>query len=436
MANLLNWASSRFGVRGVRIGLALILIGLSIWAFAPYVAYRVSSSAFINSEMMRVTAPISGYLAYDIPRKGEFVEHPTNLTLINSYSADRRRLLDLEGRKAVAEERAALAKTQLADVAKLDEQLEKRMAAYHQGMIERLEHEIEEATAEKTGCQAEVDHRREIGKRMQGLADKGSTSQIRSAEALAKMEETETRCKMAAARIERLNSELTSLKNGIYLRDATNDVPYSQQQRERLFLRKQELETEAKQQGALAKELRAEITEERHRVDDLAKYNLTLPKDHVVWSMPASPGSVVSQGQTVLDLADCDRRFVAVELPEREFEEIKPGDTAAVRLIGGDKWREGVVRQVRGSAARGDDRLLAARVPAAARGNITVEVSLPPEVSKPGERSYCDIGRLAEVRFHRNAPAFVESVSNFFHSITNMFTSNEPAETSKKVARQ
>lgn len=436
MKNYLNWASSRFGVRGVRIGLAFILIAVSIWAFAPYVAYRVSSSAFINSEMMRVTAPISGYLSNDLPHKGEFVGHPTSLTLINSYNADRRRLLDLEGRKSLAEERSALAETQLKEVAKLDQELEQRMQAYRQGMIGRIGHEIKEAEAEKTGCLAEVAHRREIGKRMQGLADKGSTSQIRSSEVLAKQEETETRCQMAAARIGRLKSELSALKDGVYLRDATNDVPYSQQQRERLFLRKQELETEAKQQGALAKELKAEIVEERRRVDNLAKYDLTLPKDHVVWSMPASPGSVVSEGQTVLDLADCDRRFVAVELPAREFEEIKPGDTASVRLIGGSDWREGIVRQVRGSAARADDRLLAAQVPAAARGNITVEVSLPPSANESDQRSYCDIGRLAEVRFQRNAPAFIETVSNLFRSIGSMFTANEKTDKTDKLARQ
>lgn len=435
MTNFLNWASSRFGVRGVRIGLAFVLIGLSIWAFAPYVAYRVSSSAFINSEMMRVTAPISGYLANDLPGKGEFVDEPKSLTLINSYNADRRRLLDLEGRKTIAEQRAALAKKQLNEVAELDVELEKRMSAYRDGMIGRLGHEIKEAEAEKAGCLAEVAHRRDIGKRMQGLADKGSTSQIRSAEALAKQEETATRCQMAVARIGRLKAELSALKDGVYLRDATNDVPYSQQQRERLFLRKQELETEAKQQGALAEELAAEIVEERRRVNNLAKYDLTLPKDHVVWSMPASPGSVVSEGQTVLDLADCDRRFVAVELPAREFEEIKPGDTASVRLIGSDDWRDGIVRQVRGSAARADDRLLAAQVPAAAQGNITVEVSLPPDANEPGRR-YCDIGRLAEVRFQRNAPAFVQSVSNLFRSIKSIFASREEAKPADKIARQ
>jgi len=430
MPGFLSSIRSVIGMRRVRIGLALLLIGLSVWAFAPYVAYRVSSSAFINAEMMRVTAPISGYLAQDIPHKGKFIDQPSRMTLIQSYTADRRRLLDLEGRQGLAKERALLAKKQLAEVTTLDGELKKRMQAYRDGMVKRLGHEINEAEAEKKGCLAEVGHRRDIGTRMQGLAESGTTSQIRSAEALAKQEETATRCEMAAARVERLKAELTSLQEGVLLRDAANDVPYSQQQRERLFLRRQELETEDSQQSALTAELAAEIAEERRRVENLGHFNLTLPPDHVIWSVPASPGSVVSAGQTVLDLADCDHRFVAVELPEREFENIKPGDPASVRLIGSNEWRQGYVRQVRGSAARADDRLLAAQVPAAARGNITVEVSLPDDGSHAANSSYCDIGRLADVRFQRRPPAFVESASRFFRSIVDMFT---PAE---KVARQ
>ena len=296
-------------------------------------------------------------------------------------------------------------------------------------MITRLGHEIAGAEAESSGCLKEVLHRRDIGTRMQGLVESGTTSQIRSAEALAVQEATATKCAVAAARADRLKAELVSLQNGVFLRDATNDVPYSQQQRERLFLRRQELETDADQQSERATHVSGEIAEERRRVENLGQYNLTLPADHVVWSVPASPGSVVTEGQTVLDLADCDHRFVAVELPEREFETIRPGDPASVRLIGSDDWRVGYVRQVRGSAARADDRLLAAQVPAPTNGSITVEVSLT-EGGPADNSSYCDIGRLAEVRFQRAAPAFVDRANKFFWALVDLFRPTE------KVARQ
>lgn len=87
------------------------------------------------------------------------------------------------------------------------------------------------------------------------------------------------------------------------------------------------------------------------------------------------------------------------------------------------------MQQVRGSAARADDRLLAAQVPAPTNGSITVEVSLTQD-GPAANSSYCDIGRLAEVRFQRAAPAFVDSANKLFWAFVDWFRPTE------KVARQ
>ena len=132
------------------------------------------------------------------------------------------------------------------------------------------------------------------------------------------------------------------------------------------------------QQRSRAVQLETEITEERYRLDGLAIQTLLLPADHVVWSVSASPGSTVTEGQAILDLANCAHRFVVVDLPERDFERVKAGDSPSVRLIGSDEWRQGKVRQVLGSAARTDDRLLAAQIPHATSSSIAVEVESGP----------------------------------------------------------
>jgi len=158
----------------------------------------------------------------------------------------------------------------------------------------------------------------------------------------------------------------------------------------------------ALQESARVSQLTAEIDAERDRIERLDHYRPVLPAGHVVWSTAASPGSAVTEGQPILDLADCERRFVAVELQERDFEQIKTGDTAAVRLVGSNEWREGVVRQIRGSAARNDDRLFAAQIPSSRPGTITIEVSLPSGEAHVDGANFCGIGRLAEVRFRRS----------------------------------
>jgi len=400
--------------RLVRIALASILFGASAWAFAPYLKYRIAPSAFINAEILRVTAPIAGRLTQDLPRKGEFVAQLKKVTLIDSMMPDRRHLLDIEQQHAAAKENAELARKQLEEIAAIDAELDKRISAYRDGMVSRLSREVDEADAEKNGCLAEVRQRMDVGARMQALVETGTASQIRTAEALAIQEATSTRCRMAEARLQRLEVELRSAQDGVYLTDGANDVPYSQQQRDHLILRRQDLQTLLLQETRRIAQLSDEIAEEQNRLARVDHYDLTLPPSHVVWSVTASPGSAVIEGQTLLDLADCGHRFVAVELPERDFEQIKAGDRAAVRLIGGDDWTEGRVVQVRGSAARADDRLLAAQVPTPNAGNITVEVSLEPGVTPADSKGFCDIGRMAEVRFERSIFGLAQAFDLFW----------------------
>lgn len=397
----------------MRLALALTLIAAGGWAFLPYLTYRVAPSAFVNAELMRVAAPFSGRLTRNLPSKGEFIKAATNVSLVETLSPDRRHLFDLERQHALAKERAELARRQIAEIAEFDRELSQRTDAYRSGMIERLTQEANEIAAEHAGCSAEVRQRQEVRSRMEQLVNLGIASGIRTAEATASQQAVATRCEMAQARLQRVRVELQRAKSGVFLRDGANDVPYSQQQRDRLLLRKQELETQVLEETARSSRIAAEIKEERDRLDRLGHFNLFLPANHVVWAVAASPGSTVTEGQTLIDLANCENRFIVVELSEREFEKIKAGDAAAVRLIGGSEWHKGVVRRVRGSAARTNDRLLAAQVPTTSPGNITVEVGLP-QYELPGDdKGFCNIGRLADVRFPRRW-AYVGELKRMF----------------------
>jgi multidrug resistance efflux pump len=404
--------------RVVRVLLALALIAVGIWAFLPHLAYRIAPTAFVNSELVRVTAPIAGRLSPDLPRRGEIIDRSTTVNMVEALSSDRRHLLDLEQQSAVAKDRAGLASRQLADVEAADRDLQNRIDSYRSGTIQRLDQEVIEAQAEKAACIAENEQRRTVRTRLEELAKSGYTPQLRSSEALATQEANAGRCEMADARIQRLRVERDSAQKGIFIANGASDVPYSQQQRDRLALRRQELETEILQQTSIAKQLAAEVTEERSRLDRIGHSDVVLPADHVVWSVLASPGSTVTEGQTILDLADCTRRFVVVDLPEREFEQIKPNAPAEVRLIGSDDWRQGQVRQVMGSAARTDDRLLAAQVPHPTSSSITVEVQLHQDLSEAEHSGFCNIGRLAEVRFQRSGLGFVDRMFKSLATLT------------------
>ncbi|HWP89032.1 MAG TPA: hypothetical protein VNM70_14205, partial [Burkholderiales bacterium] len=205
--------------RAVRLSLATVLLAVSAWAFSPYVGSRIGSSAFVNAELTRVTSPFAGRLTSDLPRRGEYIVRARTVTLVEALAPDQRHLFDLRQQYAVAEKRAALTRAQLEEIKSSDHELGGRAEGYKAGVVNRISGEIEEASAENAGCMAEAHQRRDIGSRMEQLTKLGTASQIRSAEALALQEATNTRCEVAQARVRRLKVELEAAQRGIFLRD-------------------------------------------------------------------------------------------------------------------------------------------------------------------------------------------------------------------------
>ncbi len=253
---------------------------------------------------------------------------------------------------------------------------------------------------------------------MDALAKAGLTSEIRSAESRATKEVASTKCEVADARIARLTAELRSAKRGVFVRDGTNDVPYSQQQRDRMFIRQAGTRA-SKAAGDFAH--RTACNGNRNRAG-APEENCELRPDVAGNTRGVvdggKSGSAVTEGQTILDLADCAHKFVAVELPERDFEKVKVGSTANVRLVGSDEWLTGRVQNIRGSAANSDHRLFAAQVRTPTPGTITVEVALPGRINERGDGNFCGIGRLAEVHFPRAISGCHRRYARFFDWLT------------------
>lgn len=387
--------------RIMRIGFACFLLAVGAWAFFPNLFHRVSSNAFVNAELVRVTSPIAGRLSSSLPQKGQFIAETATAPLVDALNPDRRQLTAYEQEYALAAARIDLASAQLDDIKEQNRELRKRLEDYRDAMLDRLGRDTDEAQALLKACTARRDEVTKQRTRIEALAKSGTASTQRLEEVQAAYATAAANCEAASARIASLESVRSAAKQGIFLQDGYNDTPYSQQQRDRLLQRRQEIEAEMQRDLSRLMLLNADMEKERQRLESTSHYNLTLPGGHVVWTITASPGAPVVEGQTVMDLANCERRFVIVDLPERAFESVRPGARATVRLLGADTWIEGHVQQVLGSAARQDERLLAAQVPRPDARRVTVEIALAADSLPTETGRYCDIGRMAEVRIDR-----------------------------------
>jgi multidrug resistance efflux pump len=377
----------------LRLAFATGMAALGLWAFAPYVTSEVGGEAYVNAPIIRMASPIAGLVATDLPPPGTAIVAERNLRLVAARVRDTGPLAALKGQQAALISARDLARRQIAEIAAADQRLASRSARFGQAASARLAattHAAEEALA---GCEAEAAEAILQRDRIEALAAQRFPTFTQRAQAAA----SARRCAMLKDQASALAIETRAAHSGLYLAGAAMDAPYGDQQRDRLLLRRQELESVAADAEARLAELAVQIRAEEERLARASAFDAVLPAGTVVWSQPAPKGTTVAPGSSLLELADCRRRYVEVTLPEHRMEAVLPGERVQVRLIGSDDWLEGNVASAVGAAARRDGAMLAANPEKDARA-LSVLVALPPPQSMTRR---CDVDRLAEVRFPR-----------------------------------
>jgi multidrug resistance efflux pump len=385
----------------LRLAIAGALLLVVAFAIHPYFINYVSYSAFVNAELTRISSPIGGAVARSLPADGEYIPEDRTFRLLEAIAPDRHRLAELEQRRATTLERISLVRAHLAAIAERETALAVRAGGFASFAQAITVQDARLHEAELTTCRVDEQRMRDERDRARRLAESGAAPRLSVTLAQADLDAQSARCGAAEARLERARLKEQAAREQIFLEDGFNDAPYSMQELDRLFLRRLDLEAEAAEAEVLEHELAGLIAQERERLDRATRYVATLPAHHVVWSVRASEGDAVTEGQTLIELADCSRRFVSVLLSERAVSSIGPGDAAAVRLVGSSGWVRSQVTSVSGSAARRDVQLLAAESPEPSPRRFLVEVTLPPSAVGAGDNNRCNLGRLAEVRFHR-----------------------------------
>jgi len=376
------------------------LAATGVWAFAPYLANDIAAQAYVNAPLVRITSPIAGTASNSLPEPGSYVAASRKVRLVMARSLDSDPLGALLGQDAALRAALALARKQLVELESADRRLAGQASAFESASVQRLVANTAAAQADTRACAAEVAEFRLQLVRVLALSSMGFAANVTVERARTAVDAGEARCSSFLARADLSAGEAAAARKGIYLGNGGMETPYSEQQRDRLMLRRQELTTTAVDAEARLADLAARIAAGRQQLARAAAYDVVLPSASVVWQVAASPGSSLSPGSPILDLVDCAQRFVSVSLPERRIESIRSGQAVKVRLIGANEWQTGRVVGTVGAAARRDTAMVAASEPDSEGRTLTVEVALPPPPAAAITRR-CDVGRLAEVRFPR-----------------------------------
>ena len=381
----------------VRVAVATTMAALGLWAFAPYVTSEVGGEAFVNAPLIRMASPIAGIVASDLPPPGSAIAASRTARLVTARIVDTGPLAQLKGQQAALISARDLALRQIDELNRASARATSRSARFGQAASARLAATTRAAQEALAACEAEAAEAVLQRDRIEALAEARFATFTQRDRLRAQAAASARRCAALKDQAAALAIETRAAGSGLYLAGAAMDAPYGDQQRDRLLLRRQELESVVADAQARLAELAAQIAAEQDRLARASAFDAQLPAGTVVWSQPAPRGTTVAPGAGLIELADCNRRYVEVALPERRMEAILPGSPAKVRLIGSEQWLTGRVAAVAGAAVHRDGAMLAANPDKEARA-LTVAIALPPPASLARR---CDVGRLAEVRFPR-----------------------------------
>jgi multidrug resistance efflux pump len=381
----------------VRVAVATSMAALGLWAFAPYVTSEVGGEAFVNAPLIRMASPIAGIVASDLPPPGSAIATSRTARLVAARIIDNGPLAGLKGQQAALISARDLALRQIAELDRASARAASRSARFGQAASARLAATTRAAQEALAACEAEAAEAVLQRDRIEALAEARFATFTQRDRLRAQAAASARRCAALKDQAAALAIETRAAGSGLYLAGAAMDAPYGDQQRDRLLLRRQELESVVADAEARLAELARQIAAEETRLARASAFDAQLPAGSVVWSQPAPKGTTVAPGSSLIELADCNHRYVEVALPERRMEAILPGSPAKVRLIGSDQWLSGRVAAIAGAAAQRDGAMVAAN-PEKDNRALTVVISLPPPASLTRR---CDVGRLAEVRFPR-----------------------------------
>jgi multidrug resistance efflux pump len=408
-----------WNTRFARICVGLALLATCVIVLLPGFTGYTSLDGTVNARFALVAAPIEGVVSDTPPKVGTALPENTDVFFIANDRISRTAEAQLDADLGAAKERLQALQAQAKDLSALKTDLVNRLKEYQQASIAGIQQEIivrqqriATAQANRTSAEADLSRKQTLG--ATGVVAGSSVEQARAASVSATSEQN-----IAKAELERFQRQLEALKRGTFVGEGRNDVPYSQQRTDEVTIQLANVDAQIRTEKARIQQLNRQLLLERARNDRLSFAAVQVPFRGVIWRNNVVAGSNVVVGNELMRLLDCRELFVDILVDEVDYDRIKPGDHADVRLLGTSNVIRGRVLSVRGSAAAVEEVVLAAVPPKSQGKNARIRVMLDPSDMQTDYANFCQVGRTVQVRFARTSSleAVAEPVVNWVKSL-------------------
>lgn len=403
-----------------RISVALLLLGTAGFSVAPYATSYVSTSAVINAPLISVNAPFDGVVKTPSKRVIYPVSLDEELFELEHSMAGNSELRSLNSQlNSVTGEIVGLRK-QSRDLEELSNELKSRQSDLVHARMEWFSHVLNEAQAESKRATTVAEKATEQMNVIDNLTKRGMSPKNELIETQVRLAEAHADLQKANANVARLQVERDTVNSGKGIDLSSNDMQEINYRLDEITVRQADIDSHLLRLEARKSGLQVEIRGLRLENTQQRTYKPKATASGVIWETTPPAGSTVVAGTPIMQILDCSRRFIEVQMPERHFENILPGNTAKVQLTGSKEYFTTKVYSVYGSGARPNREMQAASPRISLNSGLRVIVgagSVDPTDVKVA-RSICDVGRTAEVLFELPKTSIISRIINSFGSLT------------------
>lgn len=397
----------------VRVSLATVLLAAVIFSMRPYMTSYVSTYALVNAPLVSVSAPFNGVVDVESVGVVQPVHKGDVVFVLKNAKSQRSEELALTAElSAISGEMAGL-RRQLDDLAELSDDLVARRDAKASARREWFLPKLDEARWEIAKAEAQLAQDEEVHKRTLNLSERGTASDLEVIKTEANLSASNAELNRRKAVLRRLEVEEKTMDGALEIDMSEGDFGQIEYRIDEIAIRRADLDArllglQTRFAGLKTRIARVSIESVRQE-----KFSPTSGTTGVIWNASPKVGSNVSEGEEMVQILDCSRRFLEVVLPERHFESVPAGTRAWVQLKGASESFEAKVVAAYGSGARPNRAMQAASPRIEIDGGVRVIVSIhDADVSSDTvRRSFCDVGRAAEVRFDMKEGGIARAMS-------------------------
>lgn len=381
----------------LRFAAGVLLLGFGAYYLVPRTVTTITTKALVNARLIAIQSPIEGTVA-SAPlrdgapvRQGEVVAAVTNNTLDRStLAAMLREVSGLSARTTALEN----AEHQFDG---MQRGLAQQAAQYREARTRQQEHRLRAAIAATQS--AEAAHVQASRDRTRKLSLRGTNAVAENDQEIAEARVAQTRAELDLARItvQRLQLEVEAIRQGIFVSEERNDVPYSLQRLDEVKLRRAEnLVQLAEAKGRLEQVLET-VEQESDRSKRLTSVSVESPVSGVISRSVAVLGNSVRQGGELARVINCQEILVAAALPLEMFDKLTHDRPVRARLIGSDRWHRVEPIERIGSSREDSAAQFAAENPQPDASEFVALFRIV-DLDDGSMENYCNVGRRAEVR--------------------------------------